>query len=339
MAARSILFFALGNAQKASSRVRIYWLLPELRALGYRCRVVEGNPRKHFWRFFYLILRHRDIVFQKSYSRYHLWLMRLASLFNKRFWVDIDDAPSRGNNPVTEANFRKQLSLARGVFAGSEALVDLCRQWGGKAFYLPTSVVLENYRVDAKRAGPSIVLGWIGNGPHYSKDLLEVLLPVLEDLSKRHSLSLHLVGTLGSEALATQFGAVEKLDLHCIDSLDWNRPEAMQEALAKFDIGLYPLLPDSFNQYKCGFKALEYQASGLPLVASANRANAAIVEHGVSGFLASSSEEWKQYLSALIENPELRLRMGLAGRKRVEQSYSVETAARRMSEIISDIQT
>ena len=40
----------------------------------------------------------------------------------------------------------------------------------------------------------------------------------------------------------------------------------MVESLLGIDIGLYPLLPNESNEYKCGFKALEFMAMKIPVV-------------------------------------------------------------------------
>jgi glycosyltransferase involved in cell wall biosynthesis len=40
-----------------------------------------------------------------------------------------------------------------------------------------------------------------------------------------------------------------------------------------------------------------------------------LVEHGVTGFLASTPAQWYEYLTALIEDPGLRLAIGDAARE------------------------
>jgi glycosyltransferase involved in cell wall biosynthesis len=84
-------------------------------------------------------------------------------------------------------------------------------------------------------------------------------------------------------------------------------------------------LPDyPWAKGKCGYKLIQYMACGLPVVASPVGVNSVIVEHGKNGYLASTPEEWRQALGSLIEDPELRRRMGEAGRRKVEQQYSLQ---------------
>jgi glycosyltransferase involved in cell wall biosynthesis len=51
--------------------------------------------------------------------------------------------------------------------------------------------------------------------------------------------------------------------------------------------------------------------------------NTSIVHDGFNGFLAGSSDEWKEKLSLLLENKELRFRLGKAGKQTIEDRFSV----------------
>jgi glycosyltransferase involved in cell wall biosynthesis len=51
-------------------------------------------------------------------------------------------------------------------------------------------------------------------------------------------------------------------------------------------------------------------AAGLPVVSSPASVNGEIVEHGVTGFLAESPEEWQVDIEKLVRDPDLRGSMG-----------------------------
>jgi glycosyltransferase involved in cell wall biosynthesis len=74
---------------------------------------------------------------------------------------------------------------------------------------------------------------------------------------------------------------------------------------------------------KAGFKLLQYMAAGLPVVASPVGFNRELVRHGVNGFLADSAEEWERYLTQLLNDRDLRRRMGQQGRQLVEKEFSL----------------
>jgi len=93
------------------------------------------------------------------------------------------------------------------------------------------------------------------------------------------------------------------------------------------DIGVYPLADDEWSKGKCGFKAIEFMACGVPVVAAAVGVNREIIEDGVNGFLASTEDEWVDKLGRLLTSRELRQRFGEAGRRTIETRYSLQVHA------------
>jgi glycosyltransferase involved in cell wall biosynthesis len=89
------------------------------------------------------------------------------------------------------------------------------------------------------------------------------------------------------------------------------------------DVGVYPLADDEWSKGKCGFKAIEFMACGVPVVASAVGVNRDIIRDGVNGFLASTDDEWVEKLQRLLADADLRRRFGEAGRLTIEQRYSL----------------
>ena len=65
-------------------------------------------------------------------------------------------------------------------------------------------------------------------------------------------------------------------------------------------------------------------AVGMPFVATAYDTNYRIMQRGVQGFMALSKEEWIENIIKLIDDVDLRRRTGFAGRKTVEDLYSVK---------------
>ena len=93
----------------------------------------------------------------------------------------------------------------------------------------------------------------------------------------------------------------------------------------RLDIGIMPLPDDQWSKGKCGFKALQYMALGIPAVASRVGVNKKIIDNGQNGFLCSTDEEWLAALTLLIEDQALRKKMGALGRKKVIDNYSVSS--------------
>jgi len=60
---------------------------------------------------------------------------------------------------------------------------------------------------------------------------------------------------------------------------------------------------------------------------SASDAGVASLEEGHDGLLARTEREWLEALTRLIEDTQMRRRIGTAGRKTVEERYSVDRTA------------
>lgn len=114
------------------------------------------------------------------------------------------------------------------------------------------------------------------------------------------------------------------------ERIPWAEAEEVA-ALNGLDVGVMPLVDSLWERGKCGYKLIQYMACGKPVVASPVGVNRVIVEPegtpAANGFLAGTSIEWEAALRALAIDPELRRRLGQAGRSKVERAYSLQAVA------------
>jgi len=116
---------------------------------------------------------------------------------------------------------------------------------------------------------------------------------------------------------------------------DWEK--RIFEAMNDVDIGLYPLLPNHSNRYKCGFKALEYMAMRIPVISSRVAENKLIVIEDKNGFFADECDEWIAAIRKLDGDAGLRRRMGRAGRALVEEKYSTKKSAALLANLVAEL--
>lgn len=76
---------------------------------------------------------------------------------------------------------------------------------------------------------------------------------------------------------------------------------------------------------------LEAMALSKPLVATDIIGNRDVVKHGETGFLCKDFEELVQSVLKLVKNPDLRKKMGEAGRSLVEKKFSLTSAIKCLS--------
>lgn len=80
------------------------------------------------------------------------------------------------------------------------------------------------------------------------------------------------------------------------------------------DIGLVPLDASFFNDCKSHLKGLEYSACGIVPVCSPTRPYREFIRDGETGLLARRAHDWIRSLELLVNDDELRRRMGRAAR-------------------------
>ena len=98
-----------------------------------------------------------------------------------------------------------------------------------------------------------------------------------------------------------------------------------------------PLPADRWSRGKCGLKALQYMALGVPTVCSPVGVNSEIIQDGETGLLASTDDEWVEKLSGLLRSADERARLGRAGRETVEARYSATAQVPRVLEIFESV--
>ncbi len=159
-----------------------------------------------------------------------------------------------------------------------------------------------------------LVIGW--SGSHSTSRFLYLLTDVLKEVYQEYPFKLLVMGDKNFNIEGLETEAVEWTDAIEISTLQ------------KMDIGLYPLpLNDKWVLGKSGLKALQYMMLGLPVVATAIGANFRVIENNVSGFLVTTSEEWKEKLLLLLKDAELRKKIGTEARKKAEAEFSIKATA------------
>lgn len=212
------------------------------------------------------------------------------------------------------------------VFAGNRYLADYAASAAAPAVeIIPTVVNTQEYRVRSETQSETApVIGWIGT-PSTWRECVEPYLAVLRAVADTEAARINAVGA-----------RMDPDTQGAIRFLPWTE-ESEIDQIQSMDIGIMPLPDTPWMRGKCGYKLIQYMACGLPVVASPVGVNTEIVEHGVNGFLAETPQEWSDALKTLIHDPVLRKRMGAAGRKRVEASYSLQVYGPRVATMLREI--
>lgn len=204
------------------------------------------------------------------------------------------------------------------VVAGNEYLAERARQAGAsRVEVIPTVVDTERYTPRLPEGDDTPVVGWIGT-PQTSR-YLKSLLPVFEALQKQMPVRFVAVGARPDDFQGTP-----------LETWSWSERTEV-ESIQQFDIGIMPLEDSPWERGKCGYKLIQYMACGVPVVASPVGVNKELVVPEENGLLADTPDEWERALRGLLEAGEsIRQSMGAAGRKGVEERYSLKAQAPRL---------
>ena len=101
--------------------------------------------------------------------------------------------------------------------------------------------------------------------------------------------------------------------------------------LEQLDVFGYPLRP---GHYGTGEQALlEAMACGVVPVVLDNGPEAHVVEHGVTGLVARSEEDWVHAVEGLLADPTRRARLGQRARDTVRARYGLDRSARQWQRV------
>ncbi len=73
-------------------------------------------------------------------------------------------------------------------------------------------------------------------------------------------------------------------------------------AIADWDVGIMPLRDGVYERAKCGYKLLQYAASGVPAVASPVGVNRALLD-AMDGLAPTTVDEWADALTTMLTEP------------------------------------
>jgi len=251
------------------------------------------------------------------------WMFQRLRRVARRLIYDFDDPMiySRQGGVVKLSTtrigrFRRVVGASDVVVAGNPALAELAREYGAtRVETIPTCVDLARW-TPRTRPGEGTVVGWAGTASNLCNLLW--IAPALEGRTLR---------VLCSEALA-----IPGVNVEFVAWEERNEPAQ----IGAFDIGIAPLPNDLWSRWKMPYKILAYFAAGVPVLASRRGAVESVIRNGVNGLVADSCEEWRECLTRLAGNPELRMRLGHAGRETVEREFGIERAVQKWKSILLD---
>jgi glycosyltransferase involved in cell wall biosynthesis len=338
---RRLAVLAVGEEATASTRFRVLAHLPALAEAGYETslRLQRPLPGARAVRLPLRLvrelvdLRHAADADLLMIQRrcYPPWFAPRLVSRNRPMVFDVDDAvdlPPPGA-PQSDAgrrryrrNFEATVERADLVLCGNRELA--ARVPHGRTLILPTAVDCDRFHPDIVEPVDPGAAGWVGHSSNLG--FLEAIAEPLREIARRHP----------GFRLVVVCDRPPRLDGVPVEFRSWSLDGELDD-LRGLAIGLMPLEDTPWTRSKCAFKLLQYMALGLPAVASPVGANRDVVQDGTNGLLARTDDEWVEALDALLRQPELRHRLGRAGRQAARDRYDLPVVSGRLIEALDGL--
>jgi glycosyltransferase involved in cell wall biosynthesis len=266
------------------------------------------------WKYDYVYIHREDVPFGPPFFA---WTAR--KVFKKKIIYDFDDAiwiplMSDYNQKFSFIKFfgnvAKICKWSHIVSVGNDYLKEFAANYNQNVVVIPTVVNTDTVHgavQNQETERPAV--GWTGS--FSTLPYLNMVLAVLQQLQEEIDFTFYVIADKDPQLALKKYVFVK-----------WTA-ETETEDLLKFHIGIMPLTDDKYSKGKCGFKAIQYMALGMPAIVSPVGVNIRIVNDGTNGFICESELKWKEYLRQLLKDTQLRKSMGEAARYKIEKSYSI----------------
>ena len=198
----------------------------------------------------------------------------------------------------------------------------------GKVFVVrngPNSKQMELAPLEAElKSGRRYLLAYVGFMS--SQDGVEYALRALQDLvyeRGRQDISLVLMGDGDSAPMLRSLAHELKLDDY-VNFTGWIERKDVQRYLSVADVGITPDPQNGLNEYSTMLKTMEYMAMGKPVVSFDLQEARFSAQDAALYSIPNQVEDFADKIETLLDNEELRRKMGEVGRKRIKEELGWE---------------
>ena len=239
----------------------------------------------------------------------------LAVLKKRTFFLNFDDPvwEKYAKFPTLKNKYDTLVKHAAGVVAANDLIVERFQNLNANILKIPTAIDLDRYDKAPKAKFDRFTIVWIGSPAtfHY----LSSFRSVLKRMAECCDFELLMIG---KSSWGTLPGVPSR-------SVEWNEADEA-ELISRSHVGIMPLPDESFARGKSAYKLIQYAAAGIPALGAPVGENCQVIEHGKTGFLCRSPEEWCCYLQKLAADAALGKQMGAAARNKAAE-WSLEVNA------------
>lgn len=246
--------------------------------------------------------------------------------FDDSIWVDnVSEANKRLAFLKDAQKTAKLVEMAKIVTVGNEYLANYARQYNKNVRIIPTTIDTQEYQAIPHDDLGYVTIGWSGSITTIQH--FQQAVPALTRIKAKYGDKVR-ISVIGD-------GNFKMPELGIVGE-PWRKATELSD-ISAMDIGIMPLPDTEWAKGKCGLKGLQYMAMSVATIMSPVGVNTDIIQHGENGMLASTDDQWFDCLCQLIEQPELRKKLGQNGRNTVLEKYSVEANKAKYLEVFAEL--
>lgn len=238
--------------------------------------------------------------------------------FDDAIWINVISKNNRGFGWLKSGSkTSKIIAYSDKIFAGNDYLANHALKFNKNVVIIPTTIDTDIYKPNYSISKEKIIIGWSGSTS--TIEHFQFAIPALEMLKAKFGTKIEILVIGDSSYKNSDLGIIGR---------PWTLETELKD-LQSIDIGIMPLPDNEWTWGKCGLKGLQYMSLEIPTVMSPVGVNKIIINDGKNGFLADDVTEWVSKISLLIEDSDLRIRIGQEGRKTIINNFSVLSQQKR----------
>lgn len=217
------------------------------------------------------------------------------------------------------------MQVCDGLICSTEFLANEYKKYNSNVYVCKNGIDTELY-VNEKPApqGDTVFFGWSGGTGHLQamKSWFNSILFVMN--YKKNSYFLTCGANYADQA--------QDIFPDRSTSIPWTTIENYPFVINSFDIAIAPSHDSKYFKSKSDLRWLEAGASGVPVIA--NPITYKEIVDGETGFLAETNEEFEQKLINLIEDKELRTKVGEQARQYIKENRDISVMKNQWAQIL-----
>ncbi len=328
----SVVIFPSRDAWLSSSNLRAWLVEPELQRLGWRTVIVPQalnlSQRRRV-----LHLEKPDVILLQQTQHP---LNRPAFYRPYPCVLDADDADYL--DPRYQALIAQCAKDAGAVVGGSRLTAQLLGQHNARpAHVLWTCTPRPSGAPKIVPRDREPIVGWAHDTPLEYPHEAQLMQQVMMEVCRRTRCTFWLFGTK-EEAAGEYFAPIRALGGKCV-AIERMPYEAYLAKVAETAVGLQPIaVQNDFSRGKSFGKILAYLAGQVAVVASDAVDHPLFFTQGKNGYLVGDVvQEWADAIVPLLDQPDLRQRVAIAGWNDFHETFTTDIFARRMDQILRSV--